>query len=57
LADALLNGCASLDDLALIECALHVGELRETDFIDEWSVCWMRSETEANSLTSRHGRQ
>jgi len=57
MANALLNDCAGLDDLALIECALHVGELRETDFIDGWSVCWMRSETEANSLTSRRGRQ
>jgi hypothetical protein len=57
LANALLNGYAGLDDLALIECAVHVGELRETDFIDGWSVCWMRSETEAKSLTSRRGRQ
>jgi hypothetical protein len=57
MASALLNECAGLDDLALIGCALHVGELRETDFIDGWSVCWMRSETEANSLTSRRDRQ
>jgi hypothetical protein len=25
-----------LADLAKKECALHLGQLRETDFIDEW---------------------